>query len=71
MKDARIATSLKAKFGTEMQMDDTFALWNYTRALHTFNKYGDGKKATKLLNLAIERNPFVPPLLLHWKADWW
>lgn len=65
MKDARIATSLKSKFGEEMQMDDTFALWNYTRALHTFNKNGDGKKARKLLNLAIERNPFVPPLLLH------
>ena len=49
-------------------MDDIFALWNYTRALHTFNKNGDGKKARKLLNLAIERNPFVPPLLLHWKS---
>ena len=33
----------------EMQMDDTFAVWNYSRALHTFNKNGDGKKARKLL----------------------
>lgn len=63
-----IGRLLKSQYGEDQLRDDVFALWNYTRALHAFVKNGGGcAKANKLLALAIKKNPYTPPLLLHWE----
>lgn len=66
-KGADVKYLLKATFGDDQKQDDIYALWNYTRALHAYNKKGKSKEAGKLLKKAIERNPHVPPLLLSWE----
>jgi hypothetical protein len=61
---------LAAKLGEDQQMDDVFALFNYTRALRAFcDKGGDCKTSRKLLEYAIEKNDKVPILLLAWESS--
>jgi len=67
--DKRLPDLLEATFGDDQKVDDVLALWNYTRALYNFIKEGKSKKSRRILNHAIERNPFVPPLLLRYDTE--
>jgi tetratricopeptide (TPR) repeat protein len=44
--------------------DDGMATWLYSRALLAFRQEGPNKNATKLLQKAVDHNPFVPQYLL-------
>jgi tetratricopeptide (TPR) repeat protein len=44
--------------------DDGMATWLYSRALLAFREEGSSKNATKLLQKALNHNPFVPRYLL-------
>ena len=67
--DKRLAVLLDAEFGDGQDVDDVLALWNYTRALHSFYEEGDTKNSRRILNRAIDKNPFVPALLLLYESE--
>lgn len=67
--DERLPDLLEAKFGDEQKVDAVLALWNFTRALYNFIKEGKSKKSKRVLNYAIDKNPFVPTLLLRYETE--
>jgi hypothetical protein len=60
---------LGAKFGEDQEVDDVYALLNYSRAVRAYCDKGDCKKSCKVLEVAIEKNGKVPCLLLAWVSS--
>jgi tetratricopeptide (TPR) repeat protein len=69
INDEAIGSTLKSKFGEDQLMDEYFALWTYTRALHAFVTKGNCSKSKKLLIKAIDMNPYAAALILNWELS--